>query len=132
LPSAEKKKKKKHLTLRQQLSMATPSTSSDKIHAVVTFSVDSDNWTLGVKGPLTSYQEDALYDAIGTYWGTPKMDKAALITRFWALENAEEARSPLADEVRYSVLPKDRVVNLNKENWPRYPVLVFSYTTDES
>jgi len=105
-------------------------TSSGRIHAVATFSIDEANtWIVGVKTPLTSYQEDALYAAVGTTWGSNEMDKAAIILGFWKINNAEALGASYVDEVRPAVLEKHQVVKLDKKNWPRYPVLAFSYST---
>jgi len=92
------------------------------IKAVVTITIeDGLNYTFGIYNP-TKIQREILFDAIGKDSDTPECKKVFFILKWYTNEE-----DPSYTEVKGHILDDEQIVEINRENWPHYPVLTFSY-----
>ena len=82
-----------------------------RIKMVVNMTVeDGDTYSYGIVGNITEEQKDVLFSAVGTY-----APERALKVMRW---------SGMSTGISFEA---DQLIKLNKDNWPKYPVLTITF-----
>jgi len=93
---------------------------------VVIINEEEEHDTFGIKGPLNGWQKRVIMDATDKYISVDEVIAAlVIITGDDTVIHEFGLTGGIlnASTIRSNIIPRDQVVRITSENWPRYPVL---------